>query len=153
MPVSIKTSEDIERMRVAGRLASEVLDYIAPFVKVGVTTDELDGLCHDYMVKVQGTPILAHIADAYNAVGIKDITVVRGYKKEAVALPNLAYVDNNEYADTGELDSLLKALKRRKGEGQSVIVSYGDLLTAAAGRIKRPVRNTIDTMREAGLIQ
>ena len=80
------------------------------------------------MVKVQGAPILSHIVDAYNAVGIKDITVVRGYKKEAVTLPNLAYVDNNEYADTGELDSLLKALKRRKGAGQSVIVSYGDLL-------------------------
>jgi methionyl aminopeptidase len=41
-------------MRVAGRLASEVLDYIAPFVKPGVTTGELDRLCHDYMVNVQG---------------------------------------------------------------------------------------------------
>jgi methionyl aminopeptidase len=41
-------------MRVAGRLASEVLDYIEPFVKAGVTTDELDRLCHDYMVNVQG---------------------------------------------------------------------------------------------------
>ena len=37
-------------MRVAGRLASEVLDYIAPFVKAGITTGELDRLCHDYMV-------------------------------------------------------------------------------------------------------
>ena len=41
-------------MRVAGRLAGEVLDYITPFVKPGVTTDELDKLCHDYMVNVQG---------------------------------------------------------------------------------------------------
>ena len=41
-------------MRIAGRLAGEVLDYIAPFVKAGITTDELDKLCHDYMVKVQG---------------------------------------------------------------------------------------------------
>jgi len=41
-------------MRIAGRLAGEVLDYIAPFVKPGVTTDELDKLCHDYMVNVQG---------------------------------------------------------------------------------------------------
>lgn len=41
-------------MRVAGRLASEVLDYITPFVKHGVTTNELDKLCHDYMVNVQG---------------------------------------------------------------------------------------------------
>jgi len=42
-------------MRIAGRLAGEMLDYIQPFVKAGVTTDELDKLCHDYMVNVQGT--------------------------------------------------------------------------------------------------
>ncbi len=54
MSISIKTPQEIEKMRIAGRLAGEVLDYIAPFVKVGVTTDELDKLCHDYMVKVQG---------------------------------------------------------------------------------------------------
>jgi methionyl aminopeptidase len=54
MPVSIKSPEEIEKMRVAGRLAGEVLDYIAPFVKAGVTTNELDRLCHDYMVNVQG---------------------------------------------------------------------------------------------------
>ncbi len=54
MAISIKTQEEIEKMRIAGRLAGEVLDYIAPFVKPGVTTDELDKLCHDYMVNVQG---------------------------------------------------------------------------------------------------
>ena len=54
MSISIKTPEQIEKMRVAGRLASEVLDYITPFVKPGVTTGELDKLCHDYMVDVQG---------------------------------------------------------------------------------------------------
>ena len=80
------------------------------------------------MVKIQGTPILSHIVDAYNAVGIKDIVVVRGYKKAAVNLPNLAYVDNDDFADTGELDSLLKALRSRKGPAQSTVVSYGDVL-------------------------
>jgi methionyl aminopeptidase len=54
MSVSIKTSADIEKMRITCRLASEVLDYITPFVKPGVTTGELDRLCHDYMVNVQG---------------------------------------------------------------------------------------------------
>ena len=80
------------------------------------------------MVKIQGTPILSRIVDAYNAVGIKDIVVVRGYKKEAVNLPNLTYVDNNDFAETGELDSLLKALQSRKGPAQSTIISYGDVL-------------------------
>jgi methionyl aminopeptidase len=53
MPVSIKTQQEIEKMRIAGRLAGEVLDYITPFIKAGVTTGELDKLCHDYMVDVQ----------------------------------------------------------------------------------------------------
>ncbi|HVS27716.1 MAG TPA: type I methionyl aminopeptidase [Burkholderiales bacterium] len=55
MAVGIKSADEIEKMRVAGRLAGEVLDYITPYVKSGVTTGELDRLCHDYMVKVQGT--------------------------------------------------------------------------------------------------
>ncbi|MEQ1655743.1 MAG: phosphoenolpyruvate mutase [Nitrospira sp.] len=80
------------------------------------------------MVKIQGTPILAHIVDAYNAVGVKDIVVVRGYKKEAVNLPNLTYVDNDDYADTGELASLLTALQSRKGLTQQTLISYGDVL-------------------------
>ena len=54
MAITIKSAEDIEKMRVAGRLAAEVLDYITPFVKPGVTTEHLDKLCHDYMVDVQG---------------------------------------------------------------------------------------------------
>lgn len=53
MSITIKTAEGIEKMRVACRLASEVLDYITPFVTPGVTTEELDKLCHDYMVDVQ----------------------------------------------------------------------------------------------------
>ncbi|MBP6366577.1 MAG: type I methionyl aminopeptidase [Nitrosomonas sp.] len=55
MTVYIKTAQEIEKMRIAGRLASEVLDYITPFVDVGITTEELDTLCHHYMVDVQKT--------------------------------------------------------------------------------------------------
>jgi methionyl aminopeptidase len=54
MAISIKTAEEIAEMRVACHLAGEVLDYIEPFVKPGITTAELDKLCHDYMVDVQG---------------------------------------------------------------------------------------------------
>ncbi len=53
MGVTIKTPEEIERMRVAGRLAAEVLTMIAPHVQPGVTTGELDRICHDYIVGVQ----------------------------------------------------------------------------------------------------
>lgn len=51
--IMIKNQEDIERMRVAGRLAAEVLDMIGPYVKEGVTTEELDQICHDYIVHHQ----------------------------------------------------------------------------------------------------
>ncbi|MBS0193081.1 MAG: type I methionyl aminopeptidase [Proteobacteria bacterium] len=53
MPVSIKTSDEIARMRVAGRLAAEVLQVVAPHVKPGVSTAELDRICHDHIVDVQ----------------------------------------------------------------------------------------------------
>jgi methionyl aminopeptidase len=55
MAISIKNQHDIEKMRIAGRLGAEVLDFITPYVVHGVTTDELDKLCHDYMVDVQNT--------------------------------------------------------------------------------------------------
>jgi len=55
MAISIKNQHDIEKMRIAGRLGAEVLDFISPYVVHGVTTDELDKLCHDYMVDVQNT--------------------------------------------------------------------------------------------------
>jgi methionyl aminopeptidase len=55
MSVTIKAPEEIEKMRVAGRLAAEVLDFITPHVRPGKTTAELDELCHQYMVNVQKT--------------------------------------------------------------------------------------------------
>ncbi|MEA1063666.1 type I methionyl aminopeptidase [Apirhabdus apintestini] len=53
MAISIKTPEDIEKMRVAGRLAAEVLEMIAPHVVPGVTTGALDKLCNDWIVEHQ----------------------------------------------------------------------------------------------------
>ncbi len=50
MKVHIKTEEEIEKMRIAGRLAADVLEMIEPHVVPGVSTGELDRICHDYMV-------------------------------------------------------------------------------------------------------
>ncbi|HWC44794.1 MAG TPA: type I methionyl aminopeptidase, partial [Casimicrobiaceae bacterium] len=55
MAVSLKTEADIAGMRVAGRLASELLDHLTPMVKAGVTTKDIDRAAHDYMVNVQQT--------------------------------------------------------------------------------------------------
>ena len=53
MPVTIKTPEEQDKMREAGRLAAAVLDMIGPHVQAGVTTDELDRICNDYIVNTQ----------------------------------------------------------------------------------------------------
>jgi methionyl aminopeptidase len=61
MSITIKTAEEIEKMRIAGRLAAEVLEMIEPHVKQGVTTEELDRICHDYIVNQQeATPAPLH---------------------------------------------------------------------------------------------
>ncbi|MCK6370240.1 MAG: M24 family metallopeptidase, partial [Gammaproteobacteria bacterium] len=53
MNISIKTPEEQHRMRVAGRLTADVLDMIGEYVRPGITTNELDRICHDYIVEVQ----------------------------------------------------------------------------------------------------
>lgn len=51
--ITINNNEDIEKMRIAGKLAAEVLEMIGPYVNEGTTTDELDQICHDFIVNVQ----------------------------------------------------------------------------------------------------
>lgn len=53
MAIKIKTTDEIAKMRVAGRLAAQVLEMIEPYVQPGVTTEELNKICHDYIVNVQ----------------------------------------------------------------------------------------------------
>lgn len=80
------------------------------------------------MIDLQGEPLLSRIVDEHHSVGIQDITVVRGYKKEAVNLPSLHYVDNNKYDVTGELYSLSRGLQDLPQKGQDWIIGYGDVL-------------------------
>jgi methionyl aminopeptidase len=54
MTITYKDAQGIAGMRIAGRLASEVLDYLTPFVQAGTTTEALDKLAHDYITQVQG---------------------------------------------------------------------------------------------------
>ena len=106
-------------------------DHLTAIVLAASRGDELGELTQDKpktMVPIQGMPILSHIVDAYHTAGIKNITVVRGYRKEAVTLPHLTYVDNDDFAETGELVSLLRALQNKKGIFHDTIISYGDLL-------------------------
>ena len=56
MTITIHKSEDFEKMRIAGKLAGEILDYITPFVEVGVTTDYLNDLCHKKIIENNAIP-------------------------------------------------------------------------------------------------
>ena len=55
MPITIKTPEEIEKMRIAGRLAADVLQMIEPLIQAGMTTDELNQICHDFIVNEQNS--------------------------------------------------------------------------------------------------
>jgi len=55
MTITIKNETDIQKMRIAGKLASEVLDYITDYIKPNITTDEIDTICHNFMVDIQHT--------------------------------------------------------------------------------------------------
>ncbi|MBP9752843.1 MAG: type I methionyl aminopeptidase [Proteobacteria bacterium] len=54
--IKIYQQTDFEHMRKAGRLASQVLDYVTPYIKAGITTDEIDKLCHDFIIQHGATP-------------------------------------------------------------------------------------------------
>ena len=80
------------------------------------------------MIMINRQPLLAHIVSTFNAAGIRDIIVVRGYKKEEVVVPGARYVDNDEYLETGELMSFSKGISGVTNSQQDLIVAYGDVL-------------------------
>ncbi|MEQ8424306.1 MAG: phosphoenolpyruvate mutase, partial [Cyclobacteriaceae bacterium] len=77
------------------------------------------------LLEVNGKSLLATQIDEFNQVGIKDITVVRGFAKEKIKLNNIQVVDNDIYADTKELYSLYLA---KDLIGDNTVVSYGDII-------------------------
>jgi phosphoenolpyruvate phosphomutase len=77
------------------------------------------------MLDIRGLPLLRRLVSTFNDAGVADITVVRGYKKEAIDLPALNYIDNPEFATTGEIASLDRAAQQIEGD---CLISYGDIL-------------------------
>lgn len=77
------------------------------------------------LLKVGPATILERLVTTLRAHEVRDITVVAGYKKELIALPGVNRIDNDDYATTGELASLAKALDGAAGE---TLVSFGDIL-------------------------
>lgn len=77
------------------------------------------------LLDIKGKSILDRQVGALNDCNIKDIALVRGYKKEAITLPNIRYYDNDRYESTGELFSIFCAENELKGR---TIVLYGDIM-------------------------
>jgi phosphoenolpyruvate phosphomutase len=77
------------------------------------------------MIDVRGRSLLQRLVMTLSDSGIRDVTVVRGYCKEAVNLPGIKTVDNDRFAATGEVFSLAQASAALAGE---VVVAYGDIL-------------------------
>jgi phosphoenolpyruvate phosphomutase len=77
------------------------------------------------MLDIKGKSILERQIEVLNACGVKDVAVVRGYKKDAIKIPNVRYYDNDEYATTNEVVSLFRAGKELGGP---FVFLYGDIL-------------------------
>ncbi len=77
------------------------------------------------MLDVRGEPLLQRLVDSCRGAGRGDITVVGGYRHEAIEVPGIRMVVNEAYADTGEIASLALATDRLEGE---CVISYGDIL-------------------------
>jgi phosphoenolpyruvate phosphomutase len=77
------------------------------------------------MLDIKGKTILERQIEVLNACGVKELAVVRGYKKDAITLPNLRFYDNDAYATTNEVVSLFCAGKELAGP---FVLLYGDIL-------------------------
>ena len=77
------------------------------------------------MIDVRGEPLLQRLVRTLNGSGLRDVTVVRGYRKEAIDLAGIESVDNDRYDETGEAASLACAYNRLYGP---CLISYGDIL-------------------------
>lgn len=77
------------------------------------------------MVPINGQPLLHRLVSQFRAQGLKDVVVIRGFARDQVNAPDVHFVDNEEFAGTGELLSLSKAAMQLEG---SVVISFGDIL-------------------------
>ena len=147
---SRRIREDQSLMGVEGRVASvhdifeltdnkELVDaekrYLAPdrrslraVVLAASRGASLGALTEDKpkcMLDVRGKPLLHRLVKTMRESGLSDIHIVRGYKKESIALSEVHMVDNERYDETGEAASLACAIERLDGP---CLVSYGDIL-------------------------
>ncbi|MCU7859089.1 MAG: type I methionyl aminopeptidase [Candidatus Thiodiazotropha sp. (ex Lucinoma kastoroae)] len=114
MGVTIKTAAEIEKMRVAGTLAAQVLEMIAPHVQPDITTQELDRICHDYIINVQnaipaplnyrGFP--KSICTSVNQVVCHGIPSEKKLKKGDIVNLDITVIKDSYHGDTSKMFSV-----------------------------------------------
>ncbi|HIF18526.1 MAG TPA: type I methionyl aminopeptidase [Cycloclasticus sp.] len=111
MSITLKTADEIEKMRAAGRLGAEVLEMIAEYVVPGVTTEELDARCHEFMINTQKTipaPLNYHgfpksICTSVNHQVCHGIPSHKTLKKGDVVNIDITVIKNEFHGDTSEM--------------------------------------------------
>ena len=119
-----------KELEAAEKLYLKVIDAEAPraILLAASRGAELKELTEDrpkVLIDINGKPLIEQAINNFYAHDIKDLTIVRGYKKEAFKFPNIKYVDNDQFESTNELSSLFLA---KKEIVDHTIISYGDIL-------------------------
>ena len=159
MTVTIKDAAGIAAMRVACRLAAEVLDYLAPFIKPGVTTNEIDKLAHDYMVDVQGcipaplnyaphggTPYPKSICTSVNHVVCHGIPNDKPLKKGDIVNLDITTIKDGWHGDTSRMFIVGDASPAAKRLCQ---ITY-DAMWKGIAQVKAGMTITIEPMINQG---
>jgi phosphoenolpyruvate phosphomutase len=118
-----KELADAERryLRTAGTRTRAVVIAAARGDLLGALTEDRPKC----MVDVRGQPLLKRLVATLRDGGVRDVTVVRGYKKDAIDIASIETVDNDDYATTGEVASLARAAEHITGD---CVIAYGDVL-------------------------
>ncbi|MEO1945423.1 MAG: type I methionyl aminopeptidase, partial [Candidatus Thioglobus sp.] len=111
MSISIKTPDEIDKMRTSGKLAADVLDMIGPHVRAGISTDELDKLCHEYIVnelKCIPAPLNYHgfpksICTSINNVVCHGIPSDKLLKKGDIINIDITVIKDGYHGDTSKM--------------------------------------------------
>lgn len=111
MAVQIKSPKEIEKMRIAGKLAADVLEMIAPYVKAGITTNELDQICHKYIVEEQDAipaPLNYHgfpksICTSVNHTVCHGIPSDKKLKKGDIVNIDITVIKDGYHGDTSKM--------------------------------------------------
>ncbi|VAW83808.1 Methionine aminopeptidase [hydrothermal vent metagenome] len=116
MAIQIKSTPEIEKMRIAGRLSAGVLKMIAPHVQAGITTNQLNALCHDYIVDVQGAipaPLNYHgfpksICTSVNHVVCHGIPSDKKLKNGDIINVDITVINDGFHGDTSQMFTIGK---------------------------------------------